>query len=397
MLNRIESVLRETMGLDAASVGSSLIERAVRLRMKKRGLKEIRDYCKILDKSPAELNKLIEAVVVPETWFFRDKEPFAAMAGIVAKEWLPANPTGQLRVLSVPCASGEEPYSIVMTLLEAGLPPERFEVRAVDISGRALARARRGVYGKNSFRAKNLVFRNRFFKQTKDGFALNESVRSRVIFQKGNLLDEKCLPQRGVYDFIFCRNLLIYFDRETRAKAVKKLENLLAPNGLCFVGAAELPLVLSRGFVSANIPLAFACRKAAQLPQPKTEMPARRAKTAESPRLPQTVSSPALPLQPQPAGEPSLDEARRLADEGKIVEAAGAYYLLGLAHDAKGDAKRAEDCYRKALYLEPNHHEALTRLVLLKEKNGDADGARIFQRRAQRAMKQSRIEPLLQP
>jgi chemotaxis protein methyltransferase WspC len=396
MLKRIERLLRETMGLDAASVGSSLIERAVRLRMKKRGMREIRNYCGTLDRSPAELNRLIEAVVVPETWFFRDKEPFAAMAGIVMSEWLPTNPTGQLRVLSVPCSSGEEPYSIVMTLLDAGLPPERFDVRAVDISGLALARARRGVYGKNSFRAKDLGFRNRFFKQTKDGFAINEPVRSRVTFQRGNLLDEKCLPQRGVYDFIFCRNLLIYFDRGTRAKAVGKLENLLTTNGICFVGAAELPLVLGHGFVSANIPQAFACRKANRPPQPNAEIDPRQTRSKESPAQPKTVSPPALPLQPRPPAGPLLEEARRLADEGKLVEAAAAYYLLGLAHEAKGAAKRAEDCYRKALYLEPNHHEALTRLALLKEKNGDADGARIFQRRALRTIKQDRIEPVLQ-
>ena len=147
-----EKVLKQAMGLDAVSIGSTTIERAVRVRMADLGLGRREDYWQQLHDSTDELQELIETVVVPETWFFRDREAFGALVRLVTEEWLPAHPAGILRLLSVPCSTGEEPYSIVMALLDGGVSLERFQVDAVDISARALAQARRGVYGMNSFR-----------------------------------------------------------------------------------------------------------------------------------------------------------------------------------------------------------------------------------------------------
>ena len=425
---RIENLLRETMGLDAASVGSSLIERTVRLRMKSRRLKELEEYRQLLETSPAEMNDLIESVVVAETWFFRDREAFAAMVRQVVNEWLPANSIGALRILSVPCSTGEEPYSLAMALLDAGLPQDRFQVDAVDISALALDRAGHGIYGKNSFRASNLDFRKHYFQPVKDGFLLSPAVRSRVFFKRGNLLDDKCLTENGIYDFIFCRNLLIYFNRPTQAKALQKLDRLLAPAGLCFVGPAELPLIANNGFVSANIPMAFACRKADALPAPRR--PARISPQARSvpahhqlkpgkalthsttfggsfrASQPQLLAKPA-PARQRPdlhAGQAKLETAQRLADAGKLSDAAAlsethlrehgpcahAYYLIGRARDAAGEAIQAATCYRKALYLEPQHSPAMLQLALLAEKDGDITIARQLRQRMQRVAKQNR-------
>src|SRR5947207_11223320 len=145
--------------MDAASIGSSQIQRSVRLRMKSHGLKRHHDYKGLLQSSAAEWDELVESVVVTETWFFRDNDPFAALFGLV-QEWLSSNAAGRVRLLSLPCSSGEEPYSLAMTLLGGGISPARFEIDAVDISARALARAEQAVYGKNSFRGKDLGFKN---------------------------------------------------------------------------------------------------------------------------------------------------------------------------------------------------------------------------------------------
>jgi len=410
----IEYLLRETMGLDSASIGSSLIQRTARLRMKTLSLKKMEAYLRLVETSPVEMSELIESVVVTETWFFRDKEAFAALTRLVMNEWLPAHPVGLLRVLSAPCSSGEEPYSAAMALLDAGLPPDRFEIDALDISARALAQAERAVYGKNSFRTPDLSFRDRYFQQSKDGHGLNELVRSRVFFKRGNLLDEQCLTVKGLYDFIFCRNLLIYFDRPTQAKVLQKLSQLLTPTGLCFVGPAELPLVVNNGFVSANLPMAFACRRADTPPLP---LPERRQRPltplkvlARSP----VISPPAAAAKRHPparaelqppkdakkiAAPKNLDTAQRLADAGKLADAAAlceahlreqgpsaqAYYLLGLVRDADGDTSQAVAHYRKALYLQPKHGDALLQLSLLAEKSGDATAARLLRQRARRA------------
>jgi len=409
-MQRIEALLRKEIGLDAASIGSALIERTIRVRMKQHGLKHVQAYRDLLTHSPEELRELIEAVVVTETWFFRDREPFNAFVQMVKNEWLPRNSAGPLRALSVPCSSGEEPYSLAMALLDAGVPDTRFAIDAVDISTNALARAEKAVYGKNSFRGRDLAFRDRHFRQSKDGLELSPSVRATVKFHRDNILGDGFLARSAPYDFILCRNLLIYFDRSTQAMVLEKLHRLLTKDGVLFVGPAEMTLATEGGFVSANLPLAFACRKFS--PEP-VHAPKPRQRLSEPARPPAEKSNSGKPrpvhftdtLQRLPGAAHAINQvptdlevARQLADSGKIEEAATicqahlsrhgasaeAYYLLGLMKDASDDPE-AITFYRKALYLEPNHYEALVHVALWLEKVGDVMGARPFKRRAERA------------
>jgi chemotaxis protein methyltransferase WspC len=406
-MQRFEHLLRKTIGLDAESIGSTSIQRAVRLRMRSLGLRRPEDYEQLLAESRAEWNELVESVVVAETWFFRDPALFAAFVRHAQEEWLPAHPAAPMRLLSIPCASGEEPCSLVMALLDAGVAPERFQIKAVDISARALARAERGVYGKNSFRGKDIAFRERYFQPVKEGFILDPVVRHCVHFCQANLFSHDLLPRHAGYDFIFCRNLLIYFDQPTQRRAIETIERLLAPSGVLFVGPVEQPLVLKHGFVSANIAKASACLKEghavrqsrlARLSTRSPNLPGPQPNGALQPQLPATTRL-VLPPARRPSSplQPDLETARRLADAGRLNEAAGiceahlrrsqvsaqAYYLLGLVRDAGGDATAIE-CYRKALYLEPNHYESLLQMALLLQKNGDPARARAFRNRAQR-------------
>lgn len=427
-MNPIEQMLRREIGLDASSVGPSAIERTVRLRMKNLGLKKQEDYLHILESSRAhpdptgrdEWEQLIESVVVAETWFFRDHDSFAALVKLVQANLKAKGPPQNqhddtsephcVRLLSLPCASGEEAYSLAMALLDAEIPPEQFSIDAVDISGRALARARRAVYGKNSFRGRDLAYRDRHFHATPEGHALHPRVRRCVQFHRANLLLEDDFNADAPYDFIFCRNLLIYFDVEAQTKALEKLSRLLSPQGVLFVGAAELPLATRRGFVSANLPMAFACRRAAEA-KPDSLKGENRYLRAEkktqvenTEKLTQkTESNYTFDLRSTAFSRvPALTAARQLADAGKLAEAAAicrlhldqhgpsaqAYYLLGLVRDASPEpteSAQAMDYYRKALYLEPNHYETLLQMSLLLEKNGDHAAARRFKRRAERA------------
>jgi chemotaxis protein methyltransferase WspC len=416
----IENMLRERMGLDACSIGSTLVQRTVRLRMKALGLKKVEDYHRILESSPTEWTELVESVIITETWFFRDGEPFQAMVRLVREEWLPTHPTGKLHLLSIPCSTGEEPYSLVMALQDASIPPDRFEVDAVDISSRVIGRARLGLYGRNSFRGKNLAFRARYFQNTPEGFALSPAVRDSVHFFQGNLLNDEFLPGNTAYDFIFCRNLLIYFDRPTQQRALSRIDRWLGPAGILFVGPAELPLVLEQGFVSANIPMSFACRKASYAAPRAERRPPQRAVAPPRPIVPPRPPV-LLPIAPAPAklarnghadakpdpasnghDDSVLEKARALADAGKLKEAvqtcenhlrqtgpsAQAFYLLGLLRDAAGEPG-AMEFYRKALYLEPNHYETLLQMSLLAQKSGDTTQARAFKNRAQRSKSKS--------
>jgi chemotaxis protein methyltransferase WspC len=427
-MKHIEDLLRETMGLDAASIGSALIHRTARLRMKSLGIKRVELYRELLVTSRAEWDELVESVVVRESWFFRDREPFTALVDLVMKEWLPAHPTAPLRLLSLPCASGEEPYSLAMALQDAGLSSGRFQIDAADISGRALAQGRTGSYRKNSFRCLDLAFRDRHFLAVKDGFLLKPALRQGVNFYQWNILAGDFPANLGPYDFIFCRNLLIYFDRVTQQKALNRIKRLLSPAGVLFVGPAEVPLVLEQGFVSAGIPLAFACRKAASTaavraareqqaarPPTPTPTPVRAGSwnlNGGGASIGNTLHAPFVPLParrdrekertsadtaPAGLGHASLQTARQHADAGRLKEAAAicenhlrergasaeAYYLLGLVLDAQSISE-AIDCYRKALYLEPDHYETLLQMAFLSQRNGDSVRADSFKRRARK-------------
>src|SRR5437660_5043000 len=131
VLADFENLLKETMGLDVASIGSSAIERAVEKRLLACELQETHAYWERVRASASELQELIEAVVVPETWFFRDRKAFAALVRVVQEEWLRTHPEGVLRLLSLPCSTGEEPYAMAMALRDAGVPAHRFRVDAV--------------------------------------------------------------------------------------------------------------------------------------------------------------------------------------------------------------------------------------------------------------------------
>ena len=120
-MKEIEELLRETMGFHTPTIGAAPVQQAVRARMSHHGLTAADAYLKVLRQSQAEWMALVESIVVPETWFFRDREPFQALTRLVQSEWLPAHPTGTLRMLSVPCSTGEEPYSMSIALLDAGL------------------------------------------------------------------------------------------------------------------------------------------------------------------------------------------------------------------------------------------------------------------------------------
>jgi len=409
-MKQIESMLRERIGLDPKSIGATTIHRNVRLRIRALGLPDLNSYTALLLQSSREWRELTESVVITETWFFRERDAFEAAAQLARPESPPSQPGPIWRVLSLPCSTGEEPYSLAMTLLDAGLTPAQFRIDAIDLSQRALERARRGTYGPNSFRGKQLGYRDRHFRPSRDGYVLDKRVRDCVHFRHGNLIDQKCFPFKAAYDCIFCRNLLIYFDRPTRLSAAQNLAGLLKEDGVLFVGAAELPLVEEHGFESTGIPMAFACRPGHPSPiapphgprrfrtDPLPAAPAARARI-ESPPAGQPSVKAGQPLASFPGGhERDLALAGRLVESGRLAEAtavceeflrrsrtsAQAYYLLGIIKDLAGSADAAE-YYRKALYLQPGHYDGLMRMATLAAKTGRPDQARNYRLRARRA------------
>jgi chemotaxis protein methyltransferase WspC len=399
-LHDFDRILKRTMGLDIASIGASALERAVRARQRECNVEDTSVYLERVRASKDELQALIETIVVPETWFFRDREAFAALVRFVREEWLPTHADGCLRLLSLPCSTGEEPYSMAMALLDAHVPPARFLIDAIDICGRSLAHARRGIYGKGSFRGDARAYRERYFEAVIGGHELCDAVRPQVNFQQGNLLEAGFLPGVDIYDVVFCRNLLIYFDRETQDQAVSVLDRLLMPKGILFAGSSESGVFVNHSFSSAKLPMAFAFRKGRPVaaPKPPATITPIRHFSARRPIVSVGSSQPPAQIRlPQPP-ESGAEEAVRLADQGHFAEAsrcceaqllrqgpsAQVFHVLGLVRDASGNADDAAIYYRKALYLDPGHQDALVHLALLMEKQGLKSEAQTLWNRARR-------------
>ncbi len=274
----ILALLNQQIGIAPHILGDRKLTKAVESRRLACRAADAATYLRLLQTSPQEMEQLVEQVVVPETWFFRDRKPFDFLVEFVRSEWLQKpNPT-KLRVLSAPCSTGEEVYSIAIALLEAGLSEQQFRVEGIDISHLALAKAQQGIYGKNSFRGEDWCDRRRYFQPVQDRYQdryeVLPQVRRSVTFRRCNLLDPAFGQAASRYDIIFCRNLLIYLEDAACHQILNTMYELLSWNGLLFVGGAETAKVPRDRFVFLRHSFTFAYRKLPpQLHPPLTRNP----------------------------------------------------------------------------------------------------------------------------
>lgn len=402
---RLAPLVRARTGL---AIADDMLGRAIRQRLRERQEGDAEAYmARILD-DEGEFADLLDLLVIPETWFFRDPQAIAHAARFAQERH--ARSGVPVRLLSLPCSTGEEPYTLAMALFDTGLPAQAFQVTAVDINEPSLERARRGLYGRNSFRARDLGFRDRYFDAEGDRQRLAERVRNQVRFRQGNILQLGSLRDGAPFDVVLCRNLLIYFDDQTQGRALSHLAALMHDDGLLCVGSSEMVSAMRHGFASLGVAHASALvkRQAAGAeparPHPQPASPRRKAAVRPPPPAPplparlRARSTPApAPITPVARSAQPLEEAQRLADAGRAAEAeallrnlleadrsqAGAHFLLALIlPDAR--AAEAERALRQALYLEPGHYPALCRLALICERAGRLDEAGRLRERAAR-------------
>jgi len=279
------NVLATLRSLTGMNLARNTVEQAVKRRMEATGQAERSAYLERLDDE--ELRHLVELVVVPESWLFRDPQAFVAAAGFVRQRL--AGGAKVVRILSVPCAGGEEPYSMAMALCDAGVEPQSFMIDAVDISAACIARAEAGVFGRNAFRGRDLSFRDRYFTWLGEDeqYRIDDALRARIRFRQGSILEGE-LGSAQQYDVIFCRNLLIYFDEQTTAAAIERLSAHLTNDGMMLAGYAEVPSFVRNGFSPLPHRQAFALRKDIKRPG----APARGALPARAGRIQRPVPAP---------------------------------------------------------------------------------------------------------
>lgn len=390
-------------GLDPESLGEASFERAIKLRMTDLGVSSVDLYASRVSSSRDELQALVNEVTVPETWFFRDGEPFKYLVQAVTDGDFSLADNEKLRVLSIPCSTGEEPYSIAMALLEAGIPSSKMQIDAVDINSKVLVRAKAGVYGVNSFRGVPQHLIERFFTEDGGRYKISPEIKACVNFSAGNVVSPEFASVRTPYHVVFCRNLLIYFNVDTKKRVLKTLHRLLLDKGLLFLGHAETGRIDASLFDAIKKPRAFVYRKHDELKAVVGAGQAfdvrsreRRQKYPPNPLKENSFTRKEMPLAiPQVMGLPEISE---LANRGDLNEArrhcqlylkkhrdsSEGYYILALMQLAQGEDSECEVSLRKALYLDPNHYEALTHMASLLEGNGKQEQALKYRMRAQR-------------
>ena len=236
-------------GFGCASYKEKCLRRRIAVRMRARGVHTYADYARVLDSDKLEYDKLIDALTINVTKLFRNWETYAAIAEqVVPALWERALP--QINVWSAGCSSGEEPYSLAALFhrhaerMDA-LPElaRRVRVLGSDIDIRCLAAAEAGGFEEGDFADTPTELRRRYFSPTAP-FTIVPEVRRLVRFEHRDLLAEA--PPPGVHHLICCRNVLIYFDRETQERLFDKFHSALSPDGFLVLGKVETLLGAAR-------------------------------------------------------------------------------------------------------------------------------------------------------
>ena len=234
---RISATMRDTAGIRLPPGKETLVKSRLSKRLRALRLGSFEEYLRYLDEdeSGSELAEMVDALTTNKTSFFRESAHYDHFVETVLGA---PTPPRALRIWSAGCSTGEEPYTLGMLLREHGRKDGRHRILGTDISGHALAAARRGEYAETLLRDVPDPLRRKHFEPASDGRSrVVDETRSLVSFARLNLMGD--WPMRGPFDVIFCRNVMIYFDREVRERLVARFHGLLRDDGLLYVGHSE--------------------------------------------------------------------------------------------------------------------------------------------------------------
>ena len=333
------------------SLGRTLIT-----RLGRRGLHTWSEYLALFDSSQGaqEIMALLEDVVNNETTFFRNARHFRLLAEVVLPELDRTHPPDfPLRLWSAGCSTGQEPYSLAITVAEVlGLPPRRpVQILATDISQRALNRARQGLYTARELARVEPEYQRRYFQPEEAGFRVIPALREMLLFQELNLMAQPLPAMTRATDVIFCRNVTIYFQVDTSRRLMAQLYHCLNEGGYLFIGFSETLWQIFDAFERVQNGGVFYYRRGrAPLPLPRAAPPPALhphsipgGRSVERPLFMGTVPDKAPPRAPRVVPE---------------EDPAHAYYNQGLHSLRNGVYEEALKAFRAALRVEPNLVEA---------------------------------------
>jgi chemotaxis protein methyltransferase CheR len=247
----LRKLLKDNSGLDLSADKQYLIESRLLPLSRKCGVAGISELVlKMKGGSAAIITQVVEAMTTNETFFFRDKVPFDHFRQSIMPEMLKARAGRKsIRIWCAAGSTGQEPYSLAMCLKEmsAALTGWRVEILATDLSQEVLEKSRAGIYSQFEVqRGLPIQLLVKYFKQTGEFWQVNAEIRAMVQHRQLNLLHD--FSQLGVFDVIFCRNVLIYFDQDTKINIFNRLAKVTEPEGFLVLGAAETVVGLTDVF-----------------------------------------------------------------------------------------------------------------------------------------------------
>lgn len=389
----LRELLATKLGLDAEVLGPSFLDSLAQWCREQRPAGGVGQFVKEAQEGGEAWLQLVEHVVVSETWFFRDSDPFDYIVETVRGRWTNA-PMTPVRILSCPCSTGEEAYSVAIALIRAGLPQDAFLVDAADISQRAILSARAGLYRTRSFRNNNNKFidRGRDFEHDRESntWRIKPEYKRMVRFHVANMVTREGLEHAQGYDIVLCRNLLIYLHEQARRSVMASMGHLLRKDGILIVGHAEPAIAREHGFNVTGRPRMFAFARHAREPARTTAAPAAEPATRMHIRrtsvpLRTRTGTAAPPMKTFPTAV-SLEKIRQLADCGhtqtalkeceqfvrRIPDSAEGHFLLGVLHASLGHTRASEEAFRRAIYLDPTHDEARLHRALAHNSRGES-------------------------
>jgi chemotaxis protein methyltransferase CheR len=246
----LQSFLLKSSGLSLDRDKQYLVEARLMPVARQAGLASLNELISKIETDRVLAKKVIEAMTINETFFFRDRQPFEGFRKAILPELLKSRAkTRRLRIWSAACSTGQEPYSLAMILDEEAraLMGWTVEIVATDIADSVLKKAREGAYTHFEVqRGMPMPHLVRYFTKRKDQWTVNQTIKTRVNFRQQNLMED--FSHLGVFDAIFCRNVLIYFAPEQKRDVLNRVARSLAPDGYLVLGAAESVIGYSAEF-----------------------------------------------------------------------------------------------------------------------------------------------------
>ena len=267
VMGRIRGLIELNTGISLGAKKDLMLSHRLDKRMAASGSLSLKDYYfRLVAVDRGELRNLIDEITVNETYLFRDFPQLQGFAEKVLPPYLDAKRLKRdysLKVWSAACSTGEEPYTLSIILHEMirDYPMWEVKIDATDIDRGVLAACREGVFCDRSMKDTPIPYRLSYFSKVESGWRVNPVLTRSITFERANLIDRGDMRMRLNYDFIFCRNVLIYFNDESQRKVVNGFYDALVPGGYLFLGHSESVGRLTTAFALERMDRFLAYRK----------------------------------------------------------------------------------------------------------------------------------------